>query len=154
MSENKTILNFIVQIFEIFGIIVTIFIVLTMILPDDVATVSSLFSLGKEGLSLPTLLELWLMSLLLIAARIVFLTDRLITGMSILLRNIFFFITILVIIVVFVIIFKWFPVDDIMAWFGLLISYIVCTSAGVILGRILEKAENDKMEEALKKYRE
>lgn len=55
--------------------------------------------------------------------------------------------------VVFVIVFSWFPIGDIKAWIGFLLSFAVCSCIGVFVGRMREQAENKKMEEALDKYR-
>lgn len=154
MNENKTVFNYILQIFGTYGIIVVIFVVLSLVLPEEVGEVSSLFALGKNGITNATLLQLLLLAVLISVSRIIFLTDRVFSKMTIILRNILFFLTVLVMITLFVVIFKWFPIADMKAWIGFLVSYIICTSIGVFISRWAEKQENIKMEAALKKYRE
>jgi hypothetical protein len=154
MNENKTAFNFILQIFGTYGIIVVIFVVLSLVLPEEVCEVSSLFALGKTGITNATLLQLLLLAVLISVSRIVFLTDRVFSKMAIILRNILFFLTVLVMIILFVVLFKWFPIADVKAWIGFFVSYIICTSIGVFISRWAEKQENIKMEAALKKYRE
>ena len=58
---------------------------------------------------------------------------------------------IIVMIIVFVVVFDWFPVNKIEARIGFFVSFGICflISLGVTL--LKEKAENRKMEEALKK---
>lgn len=58
---------------------------------------------------------------------------------------------IIVMIIAFVVAFDWFPVNKIEAWIGFFVSFGICfvISLGVTL--LKEKAENRKMEEALKK---
>ena len=56
---------------------------------------------------------------------------------------------IIVMIIAFVVAFDWFPVNKIEAWIGFFVSFGIVISLGVTL--LKEKAENRKMEEALKK---
>ena len=51
--------------------------------------------------------------------------------------------------VIFVILFDWFPIDDLSAWAGFALSFAACTAASVAISRLKEKTENKKMEQAL-----
>ena len=73
--------------------------------------------------------------------------------MSMLARNVLFFLIITVTIVLFVILFGWFPINDMKAWIGFFISFAVSSTVAVVLSRIRERAENDKMNRALEKYK-
>ena len=56
MEENKTIFNYLGEIFAMFGIIVLMFVILGYLMDEEMREYSSLFALGKEGLSMSTLL--------------------------------------------------------------------------------------------------
>ena len=67
-------------------------------------------------------------------------------------RNLAFFLTITTVIVVFIILFAWFPADDISAWIGFVVSFAVCSAIGVLISKLKEKAENKKMAQALERF--
>ncbi|NLL91721.1 MAG: hypothetical protein GX222_04795 [Ruminococcaceae bacterium] len=152
MEKRKTIFNYISEVFAVYGIIVTIYVLLSLFIGDYVGEYSSMFRLGNKGLSNATLLQLLLLATIIIAVRNVFLTDRWIKRMSIILRNILFFITIIVVMIIMIVSFDWFPVNDWQAWVGFLISYTVSMGVSVLVSRLKERAENDKLQVALDKY--
>lgn len=153
MEENKTIFNYVSQVFATFGIIVLIFMIFSMVVGNIVIGYSSLFELGNQGLSIATLMQLFLLSILISAGQIIFLTDRWIKNISLLLRDIIFFVVVFAAVILFVVVFDWFPVNDVKAWSSFVLSFSVCTTIGVIISRLKEKSENKKMAQALEKYR-
>lgn len=112
-----------------------------------------MYALGSQGFSLATLIQLFAMSVIITMTQTLFLSDRWIKNLSIIVRSSCFFISVILAIVVFVIVFNWFPIGDIKAWIGFLLSFSVCSCIGVFVGRMREEAENKKMEEALDKYK-
>ena len=58
-----------------------------------------------------------------------------------------------IVIVLFVIIFKWFPLNDVKAWIGFLVSFAICSAVAVVISRAREKAENFKIDQALERYK-
>ena len=152
MEDKKTIFYFIGQAFATFGIIVLIFIVLNLVIGESTEGYSPLFALGKGGISIPTLCELFLLAVLITIARAIFLTDRWILNMSMVLRNILFFLSVLFMIVIMIIVCKWFPVNDMEAWIGFVISFVLSMGISVGIMRLIEKTENTKMQKALDQY--
>ena len=150
-EEKKTVFDYLGQIFMLYGMTVCIFIVFSLTIGDDAKEASPLFSLGDEGLRFSTLLQLLGMATLITLIRNLFFTDILIKNMSVVKRAICMLIGIIVMIIAFVVAFDWFPVNKIEAWIGFFVSFGICfvISLGVTL--LKEKAENRKMEEALKK---
>ncbi len=153
MEDRKTIFNYISQMFSIYGVMIVIFVVINLIIGDNAGSVSTLFSLGKTGLSTATLLELLLLTLIVTAAQSIFLTDVVIKNMALIVRNILFFATILVAITVFASVFGWFPLTDPAAWIGFIVSFAVCAAVSAFLMRLEENAENKKMQEALNRLK-
>ena len=153
MEDRKTIFNYIGQMFSIYGVMIVIFVVINLIIGDNAGSVSTLFSLGKTGLSTATLLELLLLTLIVTAAQSIFLTDVVIKNMALIVRNILFFATILVAITVFASVFGWFPLTDPAAWIGFIVSFAVCAAVSAFLMRLEENAENKKMQEALNRLK-
>lgn len=154
MEEKKTIFDYISQIFATYGMIVAIFIIFSLVLGNKAMKYSSLFVLGNAGLSAATLGQLLLLAVIISLGQILFLTDRVVKNMSLLLRHIIFFLMVMVVIAGFAVVFRWFPVTDMKAWIGFFLSFGVCTAVSVVISRLKEKAENKKMEAALDKYKE
>lgn len=153
MEDNRTIFNYISQFFAIYGMIVMIFIIFGILIGDSASGYSSLFELGNQGFSTSTLLQLLILALIISIAQIAFLTDKWIKKLSMFIRNILFFGTIVLTIVTFSILFHWFPIDDAKAWMGFVVSFIICTSISILISRLEEQAENKKMEQALNKIK-
>ena len=153
MEDRKTIFEYIAQLFTTYGIMVVIFIVINLFIGDNARNVSTLFALGSDGLSAAMLLELLLLAFIITAAQNVFLSDILIKDMALIVRNILFFLTIMIAITVFVIIFGWFPINEVGAWIGFIISFAVCTTVSAVFMRLEERAENKKMQEALNRLK-
>ena len=153
MEDRKTVFDYIEQLFTTYGIMVVIFIAFSVLIGNDAGRVSTLFALGSSGLSVSTLAQLLLLALLITILRNLFLSDLVIRDMSLILRNVLFFVSIMVVIAAFAVIFSWFPINEPLAWAGFLISFAVCTVISAIITRAGERAENKKMEEALRVYK-
>ena len=152
MEEKKTVFSYISQVFATYGIIVLIFIIFSVAVGEMAKDYSTLFALGKAGLSTPILCELLLLAGMITLAQIVFLTDRWITNMSMIIRNVLMFLSVMIVMVIMIVAFKWFPLDNMAAWLGFIISYVISIIISSLLTRLREKAENSKMQEALDKY--
>ncbi|MCR5250402.1 MAG: hypothetical protein K6E50_07335 [Lachnospiraceae bacterium] len=152
MEEKKTVFDYFAELMTTYGVMVMVFLILNLLIGKKIGDFSSLFRLGGEGIGLDTLLQLFLLAAVITVARIVFLTDRLIKSMPILLRNAIFFILILLTMAVMVIAFHWFPLTEIRAWIGFGISYTISMLASLFLIRAEERAENKKLQEALERF--
>lgn len=153
MEEKKTIFNYISQLFAIYGIVIAIFVVINLIIGNKAGTISTLFALGSAGLSTKTLIELFILVVIVTIDDNVFHTDLLIKNMSLIVRNILFFAVILVTIIVFAVVCGWFPLDNILSWIGFIVSFSVCAVFSAILMRLEENAENKKMQDALNRLK-
>ena len=153
MEEKKTVFNYISQLFAIYGVVTAIFIVINLIIGNEAGSVSTLFSLGSTGLSTSTLIQLFILVVIVTIDDNIFLTDLVIKNMPLVLRNILFFAVILVTITVFAAVFGWFPLDNIGSWIGFIVSFSVCAAVSAILMRMEEKAENKKMQDALNRLK-
>ena len=94
MENNKTIFTYISQVFATFGIILLLFVLFGLTIGDSAKEYSPLFTLGSQGFSTATILQLFLLSVIISLAQITFLTDRWIQNLALILRNILFFTTI------------------------------------------------------------
>lgn len=153
MEDNKTFFNYISQVFATFGMIVLIFIILGIVVGEQIRMYSSLFEYGKGGLSMSTLVQLFVFAIIISAGQVLFLTDKWIKNMPIIWRNVCFFSVVIIVLTSFCIKFQWFPITDRKAWIGFIVSFLVCSAIGIIISRIKEKAENKKMAQILDKWK-
>lgn len=153
MEEKKNVFDYISEIFATFGIITGIFMILVLVVGDQALGYSSFFEYGKQALSITTLFQLLGLSFIISVCKNILLTDRWIKQMSMLIRNILFFLAITVAIILFVILFKWFPLFDLLAWIGFIVSFAFCCALAIVVSKIRENSENWKMEQALDKFK-
>lgn len=152
MEEKKTIFNYISQAFAIFGIIVAIFMIFSLIVGDSTEGYSSLFILGKEGLSISTLAQLLLLAVIITMVQVVFMTDKFIKSMSIVKRYILFFLSVMIAVVIMIVTFEWFPLNDIRSWVYFFVCFLLSCFISIIITILKERAEDRRMQEALEKY--
>ena len=153
MEDNKTVFNYLGEIFTIYGVILAMIVILNLLVGDNAKGYSSFFEFGSRSLSTGTLIQLFFLSVFISAARNLFMTDKWIKNMPIIGRSACLFISVMILSVVFVILFKWIPLNDIFAWIGFTVSFVVSTLAGVLISKLKEKAENMKMEKALERFK-
>ena len=152
MEEKKTVFYYLRQTFATYGFIVLAFIIMGIVIGEKTKGYADLFSMGNAGMSMPILLELLLLAVVITLAQVAFLTDTWIMNMSMVLRNVLFFVSVLIVIVLMIVAFDWFPVRDVTAWVGFIISYALSMFISAFITRLKERAENSKMQEALDKY--
>ena len=83
----------------------------------------------------------------------VFLTDKWIKEMSVPLRKLLFFFSVLPVLAACVIVFGWFPVDEPDIWPYFLVSYTVFMGLSTLITRTKEISENKMMQDALEKFK-
>ncbi len=154
MEKKRTIFDLVGQIFAIFGFTTVFIMLFVFFFGENSRGYSSIFSLGKEGISLMTLIGFFLTSFGVVLLREFFFTDVFLKNLSITIRTVGMFVSVIVMIVVFVWIFDWFPMKHWLPWTMFLLCFMVCSLGGVLFSHLREKAENRKMQEALEHMKE
>lgn len=149
MTKNKSILDYLAQIVLIWGISMLSLCVFCLVFGEIANGYSSIFRLGKEGIPITTSFQFLLMAFVIVSLRWLFFTDRLLKKLSILVRSIFLFTSIVVSISIFATVFMWFPVRQILPWIMFLVCFIIYSAISVIVSAIKDKNDNEKMQEAL-----
>ncbi|MBQ4522291.1 MAG: hypothetical protein IJA10_04990 [Lachnospiraceae bacterium] len=153
MEERKTIFDYLGQIFMIFGITIAVLNVLCVLFGEDAKSVSAMFSLGNQGLSVPIVFQFLGVSVVIVTLRFLFFTDVIIKNMSVTARMIWMIVLVLLTISAFIIIFKWFPADMWQPWAMFFLCFGVSFGISMVLTIVKEKAETRKMEEALERLK-
>ena len=150
--ENNDIFQFINGVMITFGFTVMVFIPIALLVGDGAKEVSSLFAFGKVALSTASLIELLILAIIINLYSTILFSYRWIKNMPVFVRFVLFFSITILTIVVLIIRFHWFPVNYMEAWIGFFVSFAVCSTLGILIGRQKEKSENERMNKALEKY--
>ena len=154
MEKEKTIFDYISQVFVIFGATVLILNMFCLLFGKDAKELSTLFSLGNQGLSVATMLQFLAMSVFITIWRFLFFTDKVIKDLSLALRTAGMFTAVVLTIIVFVLLFSWFPLGDWKAWLGFAVSFVISVAISLGLSTLKEKTEEEKMAKALDRLKE
>lgn len=150
MENRKTIFDYLGQALMVFGVTILILNVLCYLCGEEAKTFSTIFQLGRDGIALSTMLQFFVVSVLITMARFFFFTDVLLKKMSVAGRTICMLLTVIVLIGIFTYLFGWFPVDMWEAWVGFFVSFFACFIISTIISIKKEKMENQALEKALK----
>lgn len=153
MEERKTIFDYAGQVFIIFGITICVLNIFCVLFGENAKEYSTMFSLGKEGLSVPVMMQFLLVSACTTANRFLFFTEIFIKNMTIPLRTVCMVAVEVGVIAVFIIAFGWFPADMWLPWVMFLLSFGICFILSFAVTVIKTRVENRKMEEALERLK-
>lgn len=154
MKENKTVFDFLGQTLTVFGFTMLILNIFCIFFGNSAKGYSSIFELGDQGISVKTAFQFLCVSALISGTKLVFFTDVIIKKMPIWLRTVCMLITVVIINLTFIILFKWFPINEPEPWAMFFICFVISFLGSWLVMITKEKAENRKMEEALRRLKE
>lgn len=154
MIRKNTIHDYLINVMSVYGISIISICLFCLLFGEDAKELSSIFSLGKAGISIMTLIEFFMLSIIISGLKWLFFTDIVIKNMSITFRSALMFACVITLVVVFVVIFKWFPVNMVMPWIMFFICFLICGSVSVCFSLVKEKSDNKKIQDALNKLKE
>lgn len=153
MEEKKTIFDYAEQVFGIYGFSIIILNIFCRLFGEEAKDISSLFSMGKDGLSLAVMVQFFSTSVWIVFLRFVFFTDTIIKNMRVVARSAGMVASILVMMTVYIRVFNWFPVDDWLPWVMFFGCFGICFLVSLSLSALRERIENQKMEDALNRLK-
>lgn len=153
MDKRFTIFDFFSEAFNTFSIMIISITVTTYLFGKDAGTISSLYKLGNEGIAVDTIAQFMLAALVLELVKMFWFSEKLIRNMMALWRTTFMVVSVIPVMAAFAGILGWFPLNNLHAWGGFLISFAVCflLSLGVVY--LKARLESKKYEEGFKRYR-
>lgn len=154
MDEKKSIFDYLAQVMIVFGFAMLVMNILCLTCGDSAKGFSSMFELGSQGVPAKTVFQFLCVSVLITGLRIVFFTDVLIKKMPIWLRTVCMLVSVVIIIAAFIALFHWFPVDMWQPWVMFFVCFAISFLGSYFVMAIKEKAENRRMEEALRRLKE
>lgn len=153
IKNDNTKYNFITQVLNLFAVDVLLLIVLTSLVGDYTKDMSSLYRLGSKGLAVSTLLQFLLNAIFIISLKSVFYSDKIFKNMMTLWRTVFMLLGTLSVTAVFIIVFKWFPVDNVYAWIFFFIMFVGGCVSSTLFMIIRIKVKNKKYHQLLSDYK-
>lgn len=154
MEKKKTIFDYVGQVLMIYGITILILNVFCVVFGENAKEVSTLFAMGSNGVSVSASFQFLLVSIVVVALRFLLFTDSIIKNMSLPVRTGSMYVAIILIILIMNWLFGWFPADMWQAWLGFILSFVVCSVVSTITVLVKDKLENDKMQDALNKFKQ
>lgn len=153
MKKEENIFDYAGQVLMVYGFSILCLNVFSLLFGESAKEYSTMFAYGNNGLSINTMLQYLLMSVIIITLKFIFFTDKLIKNMPMAWRVICMFVLVFVSIVLFILWFDWFPVCDVIAWVMFLVCFVASIIASTLICILKEKTENKKLEQALLKMK-
>ena len=153
MKLLKSFLEVIEQAFMIYGFCIIFLLIFCVLFGEDAQTMSTIFSLGSQGVAVETLTQYFLLAMIISLLKTILFTDGIIKGMSGMVRVILMFSGVIISIVIFIIAFGWFQIDDELAWLLFFVNFFICTIVSVSISSIRNRIENRKLDEALQRLK-
>ncbi len=154
MKNRKTIFNYIGEALISFAVSILFLMIIGFILGEDVKTYSTMFSLGKEGLTFTTILQFFLMCCIMTLLNFIFYSDSIIKHKGFLFRTIGMCTGATIVVALLAVKFGWFPINEWRPWVGYATSFLIFFTISCGLMALKTKLENYKMEEALNRIKE
>lgn len=154
MEKNYSLFKYLSQVFMIYGITTGLLNIFCIIFGTSAHGLSTIFSLGKEGVGIETSFQFLLVAAVVVGLKLIFTTDILIKKMPLAARIIALFASVFAAMVIFIIMFDWFPADLPLAWIMFIVCFAVSCAVSTLISVLFEKQENRRLEEALKRYKE
>lgn len=154
MKENQTVFDYLGQTMILFGFTMAVLNIFCVIFGDSAVGYSSIFELGSRGITVKTAAQFLGVSAIISGMRFIFFSDIFIKKMPIGLRMACMLIGVIIVITVFTAVFEWFPVNERKPWIMFFICFGISFLGSWLIMIAKEKAENQKMAEALRKLKE
>ena len=154
MIKKSTIFDFLTHIMVVWGISVLSLCVFCFLFGESARGMSSLFELGNAGISIGTLLQFFLLAMVITALRWLFFSDKLIKQLGMLFRTTFMFMGVIIAVGILAAVFEWLPVNEVKSWTMFLFSFLICAIVSICVSASKEKIENKKLQDALERLKE
>lgn len=152
-QRNSIKYNFIAQVFILFAFDVIFLMAMAILFGDGAKEISKIYSLGSKGLSINTLLQFLLSSFVVIFFKTIFFSEHCFKNMMALWRTVLMLFSILTTIIVFIIVFDWFPLNNLEAWTGFILCFVLGFFGSVTFMLVKTKIDNKRYDELLLNYK-
>lgn len=154
MDENKSVVvEFFKQVLITFATAVIAVSIVGWFVGDTTKEIGGLLSLGRDGLSYSSLLQIFIFSLTPAGIKTLLFSNFFAKRMLLLWRTTLMFILSFIMAVLLSMMFGWFPIGSWQAWLSFLISITICFAIGIFFMVIKTKLEDKKYSKLLSNYK-
>lgn len=153
MNRRETVFSYLAQIFVIYGCTTCVLNMVCLLCGEEAKSVSTIFALGNDGLSVATSFQFFALSVFIATLRFVIFSDGLIRKVPLVVRTVVMFALVILMIIGFVCLFGWFPIHMWQPWVMFFFCFGVSAAISTLLSAWKEKLENRVMEEALERLK-
>lgn len=153
MEREKTIFDFLGNVFCIYGITATILILIAFFFGETAKEISGIFRLGRQGIPLEVMAEFLLTSFLVTCMQYLFFSEKLFKRLSGTGRTVCMLQSILTITCMAIWGFGWFPVNMWEPWVCFIVCFAISVAVSIGVMRLKMKAEDWKLEEGLNRMK-
>lgn len=154
MEGKKTFLDYIGQVFVIYGFSMLCMFIFTIIFGESAKEFSDLFLLGSQGLPVQIMGEFFIIDCIVVAWQWLLSNERILPSIPIYIRNIGIIVGVFITVVLFIIFAHWFPIGMWEAWAMFLLCFLLCAFVSTILSFVKTNIENEKLEKGLNRLKE
>lgn len=154
MRKKGTIFDYVGLVFKVFGFSILWLNLFCLLFGETAKEISTMFAFGNAGLSVETMLEFFLVSVITVVLQILFFTDMVIKKMPLAVRTVCMFASEIAVLALFIAGCGWFPVDMWLPWAMFFLCFGISAGVSVAVSILKEKSENRKMQEALQRLKE
>ena len=142
--------NFVGHVFANFGIVIFVSSTVAFLVGEGAQVEVGMMSLAGVGMSYMSILQLFLYTLFVTTIGYVF-SFKL--NLLVFWRFAVQFIGIIIFTVLFAVIFKWFPINDSLAWISFFVSFTFCMVVSMLLVALKLRLDNKKYQRQLSEYK-
>ncbi|MBB2184436.1 hypothetical protein H0486_16265 [Lachnospiraceae bacterium MD1] len=145
--------RFLGEVLVVFSVTMLFVSIIGSIWGDEIQNYSTMYLLGRKGISYITLLQFLIVSFLVTLVKSFFTSERFLKNRSTLQRIILMLFSIVLIMVVCIAVFGWFPINSFSGWVGFILSFGGCFACGTVIKIVRLEQENEKYEQLLSDYK-
>lgn len=146
--------KFCTHTFIIFSVTILTISLLALVVGESAKELSTLFALGSKGLAFSTIAQLFGMSLIITILNEFILESKWLEKTMALWRIIIMLTAIVITVICFILMFGWFPIDNVYAWIGFALSFGSGFGISTAVMTIKTKMENQKYERSFLEYKQ
>lgn len=154
MEKKFSLTDYLTQTFMVYGITVAMLNIFCLQIGHKAQALSSIFALGAQGIPVSACLEFLPAIAIVVALKYVFMTDWLIANMPLAARVAALLACVFAVVTAFVLLFGWFPADNMVAWALFLLCFSVSCAASTAASVISQRRQNRELSEALSRLKE
>lgn len=152
MTSKNILEKFMFLTFMAFTTAITVITFIGVVAGEDMISYSTFYVNG--GVSLTAIIQILALAIITALINIIFDNESLVSRIRVLYLTIMKLFIILLIAIVFIIVFQWFPVDEVYAWISFIAMFLVCFIVATIASVLVTRKKDKEYEVLLNKYKE